>query len=587
MYTEHQDARYRSPKRVDPPPVAGRVPPHDLDAEAAVLSAVLLDRNALDRVTGMLKPEHFYSEANARIFQAAQQLAVSMTPIDIVSVASWLRDREWLQKMGGPAYLAQLADATPAIGHVAAHAKVVHEKWRLRVLIATCQRVSAEGYGDVGEVQEFIESAEVEVRNIAAAQPKTMSGALTTDLADTVMARVEESLSGRVFGTSWGYAPIDARTGLLLPKGYNVLAARSGHGKTQLGTQCAVSIAEEAPRDGFISVVYMGSFEMPAATLLMRTICAEAEVSFKRACAGMISRERRFEFDGGECPACGASYRAETYETLPNVRNGKACNNRDEHGSECGALLVPAPSEYERLSAATRRLRQTPIIWDDRRCTPAELAIRVRDVQERAEAGKLATRAGGVFPKGIVRAVVVDYIQRLPAPPGPKNRSRQQEVAAISNGLVEDVAKGCDVAVIALAQINRAVDKQKDARPTLADIREAGDIEQDADEIIYLHREQYRLRDKTPVEWQNIAEVGHLKGRGGLDADLPPGRMWFVAGKFHSLPADERHCVRHAEMFAEAQDRLAAWRVEQRIARCHDCYRASWSTWEERVGVHQ
>ena len=152
--------RIRPPTLVDPPPVAGRVPPHDLDAEAAVLSAILLDRDALDRVLEILKPEHFYSEANARIFQAAQALAVAMTPIDMVSVASWLRDREWLQKMGGTAYLAQLADATPAVGHVGAHAKVVHEKWRLRQLISTCQRVSAEGYGDVGEVQQFIDVAE-------------------------------------------------------------------------------------------------------------------------------------------------------------------------------------------------------------------------------------------------------------------------------------------------------------------------------------------------------------------------------------------------------------------------------------------
>src|SRR5580700_10057727 len=104
--------------RNEPASVAGRVPPHDLDAEAAVLSAILLSREALDRVLEILKPEHFYSDANGRIYEAATALALAGTPIDIVSVASYLRDRERLAQVGGPSYLAQLADSTPAVAHV-------------------------------------------------------------------------------------------------------------------------------------------------------------------------------------------------------------------------------------------------------------------------------------------------------------------------------------------------------------------------------------------------------------------------------------------------------------------------------------
>src|SRR3954463_7407090 len=132
----------RPPTRLDAPIVNGRVPPHDLDAEAAVLAAILLSREALDRVLEVLKPEHFYSDANGKIFEAAHNLATLGTPIDIVSVASWLRDREKLAQVGGASYLAQLADATPAVAHVGAHAAVVYEKWRLRHLIAVCQKVS-------------------------------------------------------------------------------------------------------------------------------------------------------------------------------------------------------------------------------------------------------------------------------------------------------------------------------------------------------------------------------------------------------------------------------------------------------------
>lgn len=575
--------RARSPRPVDPPPVGGRPPPHDLDAEASVLSACALDQRALVLALEILTADHFYSLANARIWQAMQTLAAAATPVDMTTIGSWLRDREWLQKMGGTAYLAQIIDATPAVGHVGAHAKVVHEKWRLRQLIATCQRVSAEGYGDVGDVQEFIDGADAAVGGLATCGVKAKHALTTTDVADIAMNQITEALTGRVSGTSWGWAPVDDRLGLLMPKGYYVIAARSGHGKTQFTTQTALNIAESPPRDGYANVVYLGSFEMPSVVLLKRTICTEAEVSFKRVNAGLVSDERRFDFDGAECPSCGAAFRPQTYAAMPMSSRG------EKHCPDCQGELVAGPSEQERLKLTVTRLRQTQIVWDDRRCTPAELAARVAEIQERAEHGRLTGRDGKPRPKGRVRAVIVDYLQKMPAPPGAYNRSRQVEVAAISNGLVEDVAKGCGVPVVALSQINRGVDKQKDGRPTLADIREAGDIENDADEIGAIHREQYRLREKTPVEFQNVAEFIHLKGRGGLDADLPPARMWFTQGRFHATsPMDDRLCERHSSEAARAQssgDHSALNMVFFEARTCMNCYTASWATWAERLGV--
>jgi replicative DNA helicase len=128
------------------PSVAGRVPPHDLDAEAAVLSALLLSADVVRLVlAGPLAPDHFYSDANGRIFDAIVAMARASTPVDIVSVASWLRDRERLAQVGGPTYLAQLADATPAVAHVETHAQIVIDKWRLRCVIAICQQIAATG----------------------------------------------------------------------------------------------------------------------------------------------------------------------------------------------------------------------------------------------------------------------------------------------------------------------------------------------------------------------------------------------------------------------------------------------------------
>lgn len=144
-------------------PIQGRIPPHDLDAEAAVLSALLLDQDALGKVSDNLRPDQFYSEANRRIFQAILALAAKAMPIDLVSVAGELRDRERLEQVGGSAYLAQLADAVPFVAHVETYAGMVTKKWRVRQLIATCLRLAAEGYGDVGDVQTFLDAARSQV----------------------------------------------------------------------------------------------------------------------------------------------------------------------------------------------------------------------------------------------------------------------------------------------------------------------------------------------------------------------------------------------------------------------------------------
>jgi hypothetical protein len=159
MTRPHLRLAARSDASNKPGIVNGRVPPNDLDAEAAVLSAILLSAEALVRVVAILKPEHFYSDANGRIYEVAQELASEGRPVDIVMVASVLRDRDRLAQIGGPGYLGQLADATPAVAHVEAHAQIIVDKWRLRAVIATHQAIVAEGYGDVGDVDEFLDAA--------------------------------------------------------------------------------------------------------------------------------------------------------------------------------------------------------------------------------------------------------------------------------------------------------------------------------------------------------------------------------------------------------------------------------------------
>ena len=156
MQAIEQRRTERHPER-DLHPLEGRVPPNDLDAEAAVLSAILLSEDAFDEVQEVLDTTHFYSDANRRIYETVVELNQSGTPVDLVSVASRLKDRGRLDQVGGTPYLHQLANATPAVAHVASHARIILEKWRVRRLIATCQRFGAEGYGDTGDVQGFID----------------------------------------------------------------------------------------------------------------------------------------------------------------------------------------------------------------------------------------------------------------------------------------------------------------------------------------------------------------------------------------------------------------------------------------------
>ncbi|WP_437935840.1 replicative DNA helicase [Sorangium sp. So ce341] len=464
------ERRGQRPQRIEPPIVAGRVPPHDLDAEAAVLSAILLHRDALDRVLEILKAEHFYSEANSRIYEAAQELASAGTPIDIVSVASWLRDRERLAQVGGAAYLAQLADATPAVAHVGAHARVVYEKWRVRQLIATCQRVAAEGYGDVGVVQEFIDGAEQAVYQLA----RTPQGTSTQPIAQVLKAAFEQITAAaergdRITGISTGFEKLDAKTAGLHDGDLSIVAARPGMGKTSFVLNLAVNVASprtvsspgpdqvghgiERHEPGFGAAVF--SLEMPREQLATRMVCSEGRVDVGKLRQGFLQ-----------------------------------------------------PDDWRRLTEAASFLSTLPIWIDD---TPAisllELRAKVRRIQAEYDRPPSDGHSGRR-----VGLVVIDYLQLMKGRDGVS--SREQEISEISRGL-KQLAKELKVAVIALSQLNRAVETRttKDKRPQLSDLRESGAIEQDADNIIFIYRDEYYNPETT--NHKGIAELIVAKQRNG------------------------------------------------------------------------
>jgi replicative DNA helicase len=461
-----------------PPIVNGRVPPHDLDAEAAVLSAIMLDRMALDRVLEILKPEHFYSDANGRIYEAALALASEQPPrpVDAVTVASYLRDREKLAQIGGPTYLAQLADATPAVAHVGAHAQGVYEKWRLRAVIATCQRVAAEGYGDVGVVQEFIDGCEQDIYQLARTAQNTSVQPINQVLRAAFKQITDAAdRGGRITGISTGYEKLDGKTAGLHNGDLTIIAARPGMGKTSFVLNIGVNVAspvtdryqdhggqwQEAQRPGLGVAVF--SLEMPREQLAARMACSEGRVDVGKLRQGMLQ-----------------------------------------------------PDDWRRLTEAAAYLSSLPI-WIDDTSTLSVLELRAKVRRIQAEYNRPAVAADparGIKAKPEQRLglVVVDYLQLMKGRDGVN--SREQEISEISRGL-KVLAKELGVPVIALSQLNRAVETRstKDKRPQLSDLRESGAIEQDADNIIFIYRDEYYNPETTNSK--GIAELLISKQRNG------------------------------------------------------------------------
>jgi replicative DNA helicase len=445
--------------------IEGRVPPHDLDAEAAVLSAVMNDKLAFDKVAEFLQPEHFYSEAHRRIFEACIELAQKGTTPDIVSVGSWLRDRDRLAQVGGMAYMTTVLNAAPALANVVVYGKTIHEKWRIRRLILTCQRVTAQGYAGYGDAQEFIDSAEQGVYDIARTRESSTVHALRDVMRET-FKRIESANArgSRITGIPTGFDRYDRITSGLHDGELTIVAARPGMGKTSLVLNMATNVASAQelvsahdPNERWIEpgqgVVFF-SLEMPREQIVHRMLCSEAKVDVSKVRTGMLTK-----------------------------------------------------ADWEKLTQAAGRLAGLNLWVDD---SPAlsllDLRSKVRrlkaEFDRKDEKGEMKQRIG---------LVVVDYLQLMR---GRENAaSREQEISEISRGL-KQLAKELSLPVIALSQLNRAVETrgEKSKRPQLSDLRESGAIEQDADNICFIYRDDYYNKETAD---RAVAELIVAKQRNG------------------------------------------------------------------------
>lgn len=468
-----QRFQFKRPVQMQAIDVAGRVPPHNEDAEASVLSAVLLEGSVLDEVTAILpNGEPFFSDAHKRIYDACIELHGRRQPVDVQTVADLLKDRERLDAVGGVSYLVKIVDATPAVAHVAAHAMIVREKWRVRQTIAASQMVAAEGFGDYGQADEWINKSVERLANIADARLERRDASL---LYDVVRGQILAYGTTAMQGTMSGFTDVDTKTSGMHDGELIIVAARPGMGKTALVMNMAVNIASRTPDEGSFGTaegVMVFSLEMPKEQLASRMMCSEGRVSM-------------------------TSWRKQEL----------------------------SHAEYDRVVEAADRLGQMPVWIDD---TPAitltELRAKVRRKQHEFDK-KHPPREGVTDPgwKQRLALVVVDYLQLMRG--SPNAQSREQEISELSRGL-KALAKELHVPVVALSQLNRSVETRstKDKRPQLSDLRESGAIEQDADMVQFIFRPEYYIADKQSAEARQkkgYAEIIIAKQRNGPTGRVP------------------------------------------------------------------
>lgn len=487
------DARHRREADTESLP-----PPHDLAAQAAVISACMLDGSphhdrspsAVEIALEVLAPHQFFGEAHARMFQAIQQLAIRSTPVDVVTVGRWLAERGWLAKIGGAEELARIVDATPILGHVEAHVRAVRELYERRHIIAECLRVQADGRGAI-EDHEAWKAAARRALGAATAPRSTLKGRPIGAVGQDVRAHVREMQSGPGAGVWWGLG-LDVVFGPLARGQHHVLAGESEHGKTSLAWHVAVHVASHNLDSGGVGeAVYFMSADMSARDLLLRGACSGAGVDALRFVGGWAT-----------------------------------------------------PDESQRVAAELSWLEALPIIIDDEPAPPAEIARRVRAHREAFAKGAARDHEGKLYPKCRLQLVIGDHLQKLAERAhglvGPSHLL--DRIEATSHGWANAIAKDEKAATLLLSQLKSAKERKLRTKgipwPDIEDLWGGNPIRADADRVVAVCRPEL-LRRKLGDEWRNVLAVLSLKGRFGGTRD--PIRLGFEGGRIaEELPAAAR-----------------------------------------------
>ena len=424
-----------------------RVPPQNIEAEQAVLGAMLIDKEAIAKATEVLSADDFYREAHRVIFSAMLELYNKNEAVDMVTVTEILKRDNKLEDIGGIAYITSLANVVLTAADVKYHAEIVAEKSVLRQLVRVSTEIAAMGYEANEDVGTLLDTAESRILEISNRKKKNDFTAINDILMDSVQS-IESLLQnkGGLTGLPAGFADLDKLTSGLHPSDFIILAARPSMGKTALALNIVQNVALRAHKviGGEPRSVAFFSLEMSKEQLVNRMLCAEAGIDSQRLRVGEMHDE-----------------------------------------------------DWTHLWDACDTMSRAKIYIDD------TAGITAMDMRSRAR--RLKAEHG-------LDLIVVDYLQLMQGS-GKRNNSgdRQQEVSEISRSL-KALARELDVPVLALSQLSRSVESRQVKRPRLSDLRESGSLEQDADIVMFLYREDYYNPDTDRVNITDLIIAKHRNG---------------------------------------------------------------------------
>jgi len=409
-----------------------KVPPHSEEAEACVLGAILIDKDAIVAVAEFLRPEHFYNENNGFIFRALLDLYEERKPIDIVTLRDELKKRKILTKVGGSSYLANLVNQVPTAAHVEEYGRIIRDNYTKRELISAAAKINELAFDEGQEATAVLDRAEQAIFSLSQKHLRQVFLPVKEILAES-FDRLDElhKTAGGLRGIPTGIKDLDDTLAGMQDSNLIILAARPGLGKTAfaLGIAQYVAVKEKIPV-GFFSL------EMSKEELVDRLLIAQADIDAWKLKTGRLDEE-----------------------------------------------------DFTQLSEAMGELAEAPLFIDD---TPALTVLEMR------------TKARRLMAEHGLRFLVVDYLQLMRSVRLLENRV--QEVSEISMGL-KNLARELRVPVLAVSQLSREVEKRGRKRPQLADLRESGSIEQDADVVMFLWRE-----DEEDLENVDLEIAKHRNG---------------------------------------------------------------------------
>jgi replicative DNA helicase len=448
-----------NPTGLSAEPAAADPMPHSIEAEQQLLGAILTNNDVFDRVSGLLRRDHFYDPVHARIFEIAAARIAKNALASPVTLKAFMEDDDGLKELGGPAYLVRLAGAAVSAFAARDYAQIIHDLALRRELIRLGRDISSRAAQvDVAsEPAEQIVEAEQSLYRLAE-QGRSDTGfqSFLRAVTDAVQnANAAYQRDGGLAGISTGLVDLDKKLGGLHKSDLLILAGRPSMGKTSLATNIAFNIAKSYRKgrladgtDGAVNggVVGFFSLEMSAEQLAARILSEASEVPSEQ------------------------------------IRRGDMTEG-----------------EFRRFVDAAKQLESCPLYIDDTPALPiSQLAARARRLK----------RTHGLD------ALIVDYLQLVR--PATAKDSRVNEVSEITQGL-KAIAKELDIPVVALSQLSRQVENREDKRPQLSDLRESGSIEQDADVVMFVFREEYYKEREKPgdheldkmAQWQSDMEKLH------------------------------------------------------------------------------